>query len=70
MSFLHALTVLGYYKKSKESGTSFWFIFPVYFFHKNVSYLMLYQLTKFQYQTYFLCQDIKQYVVLNCCLAN
>ena len=32
------------------------------FFHKNIPYLILYQLTMFQYQTYFSSQDIKQYV--------
>ena len=34
-------------------------------FHKNVPYLILYQLTKFQYQNRFLSQDIKEYVFLN-----
>ena len=30
---------------------------------------MLYQLTKFQYQTYFPSQVIKQNVILNSCLG-
>ena len=47
-------------KLKKESGTSFWCMFSTYFFHKNVPYLILYQLTQFQYRTYFPSQDIKQ----------
>ena len=33
---------------------------------KIFPYLMPYQLTKFQYQTFYTTQDIKQYVFLNC----
>ena len=57
------------YQNKKSDGTSFCCIFPAYFSIKKFSYLILYQLTKFQYQTFF-SQDIKQYVVLNSCLAN
>ena len=39
------------------------------FFNKIFSYLMLYHLTKFHYQT-FLSQDIEQHVFLNSCLVN
>ena len=46
----------------KESGISIWCIFSAYFFHKDVPYLILYHLTKFQYQNYFSSKDIKQYV--------
>ena len=43
----------------KGSGTSFWCTFPVWFFHKNVFHLILYQLSKFQCHTFFLSRDIK-----------
>ena len=56
-------------KIKKGSGTSFWSPFPT-FFHKIVRHLKLYQLTKFQYQTYFPSQGIKQYVFLCSYLAN
>ena len=32
------------------------------FFHKNCPYLILYQLTKCQYQTFYASQDIKEHV--------
>ena len=38
------------------------------FFHKNVSYLMLYRWPKFQCHTLFLSQDIKQNMLLSSCL--
>ena len=44
-------------------------IFCIFFFHKNVTYLILYQLTKFQYQT-FPSQYIKQDIFLNSCFVN
>ena len=44
------------------SGNSFWCTFSPYFFHKYAPYLIFYQLIKFQYQTFFLSQNIKQYV--------
>ena len=44
-SFLHPLARLGLFTKIKKgSRTSFWCKFSAYFFHKNVSYLILYQL--------------------------
>ena len=49
-------------KIKKGSGTSFPCAFSAYFFHKNVSYLILYQLTKFQYQIYFPSQDIFEFL--------
>ena len=50
-------------KTKKGSGASFWCTFSACFFHKNVPYLILYQLTKFQCHTLFLSQDIKQNVL-------
>ena len=52
-------------KIKKGSGTSFWCTFSVWFFHKNVHYLMLYQWPKFQCHTFFSSQDIKQIVLLS-----
>ena len=44
MSFLHAMTVLGYLPKLKEGlGLAFGAHFLYDFFHKNVFYLILYQ---------------------------
>ena len=40
------------------------------FFHKNISYLILYQLTKFQCHTFFPSQDIKQNALLNSYFGN
>ena len=37
---------------------------------KIFPHLVLYKLTKSQYQNYFLSQDIKQYMFLNSCLAT
>ena len=53
------------YQNIKGSGTSFWCTFSVWFFHKNVPYLILYQWTKFQCHTFFPSQDIKQNVLLS-----
>ena len=53
-----------YTKIKKGSGTNFWCTFSAWFFHKNVPYLMLHQLTEFQCQTFFPSQDIKQNVLL------
>ena len=52
-------------KNKKGSGTSFWCILSARFFHKNVPYLIFYQLTTFQCQTFFPSQDIKKNVLLN-----
>ena len=46
----------------KGFGTSFWCTFSIYFFHKNVPYLILYQLVMFQYPTHFPFQDIKRLI--------
>ena len=63
-SLLHVLAVLGYLAKLiRGLGITFRAYFFAYFFQINVSYLILYQLTKLQYQTYFLFQDIKQCVL-------
>ena len=60
------MTVLG----SKGSGSSFWCIFSVCFFHKSVPYLMLYQLRRFQCQTFFPSQGIKENMLLRSYLDN
>ena len=57
-------------KTKKGSGTCFWCAYSAYFFHKNGPYVMLDKMTKFQYQTYFPSQDVKQYMFLNSCIAN
>ena len=60
-----ANAVLAYFLKiKKRSGTSFWCIFSEWFFHKNISYLTLYQWTKFQCHAFFSSQDIKENVLL------
>ena len=69
-SFLHALAVWCYLLKLKRGvGLVFSACF-VHTFPYNVPYLILYQLTKFQYQSHFLSQDIKQDVFLNSFIAN
>ena len=50
--------------------TNFWCTFSELFFNKNVSYSILYQLTKFQCHTFFPSQDIKQNVYLSFYLDN
>ena len=47
------------------SENSFWIIFSAWFFHKNVSYLILYQWKKFQCHTFFHSQDIKPNVLFS-----
>ena len=55
------MSVLGYLVKLKKGlGLALGAHFLHGFFHKNVSYLILYQLTKLQYHTLCLSQDIKQ----------
>ena len=49
-------------KIKKGSGTSFLGIFSAWFFHKNISYLIIDQLTKFQCRNFFPSQDIKKNV--------
>ena len=60
------MAVLGYLPKLKRSldvafGAHFQHDF--FFFHKNVPYLILYQLTKFQCPNFFPSQGIKQNVL-------
>ena len=50
-------------KIKKGSGTSFWCTFFAWFFHRNVTYFILYQWTKFQCHTFFPSQDIKPNVL-------
>ena len=57
------MTVLGYLAKLKR-GLLLVHIFCM-IFRENVSYLILYQWTKFQWHTFFLSQDIKQDVLLS-----
>ena len=57
-------------KMKKGYGASFWSTFSAWFFHKNVPYLVLYQWTKFQCDTLFLFQDIKQNVLLTSYLCS
>ena len=52
-------------KIKKGSGTSFWCTFSAWFYHKNVLYLIYYQLIKFQCHTFFPFQDIKHNVLLS-----
>ena len=50
------MSLLGYLPKLKmRLGLAF----GAHFFHKNTSYLVLYQLAKFKCQTFFPSQDIK-----------
>ena len=65
--FLACNGCLGLFSKIKKgSWASVWCIFSAWFFHKNVSYLILYQWTKFQCHTLFLSQDtIKLYMLLS-----
>ena len=44
-------------KTRKWSRTSFWCTFSASFFHKNVPYLILYQLTKFNVISFFLLKQ-------------
>ena len=52
------------------SGTSFLCTFSAWFFRKSLSYLILYQWTKFQCHTFFRSQDIKQNVLLSFYLGS
>ena len=58
-SFLHVMAVLGYLPKLKRVCDELLVHIFSIFFHKNVPYLVLYQLTKFQNQTTAPPQDIK-----------
>ena len=57
-------------KIKKGPGTGFWCIISAWFFHKNVPYLILYQLRKFQCHILFPSRDIKQIVLLSSYLDN
>ena len=59
------MAVLGYLPKLKRSlGVAFGAHFQHdFFFHKNVPYLILYQLTKLQCPNFFPSQDVKQKVL-------
>ena len=60
------MSVLGYMTKLKRGlGLTFGAHFRHDFFHKNVSYLKLYQWPKFQCHTLFLSQDSKQNMLLS-----
>ena len=64
--FLACNGCFGLFSKIKKgSGASFWCTFSAWFFHKNVPYLILYQWPKFQHDTFFPSQDIKQNVLLS-----
>ena len=63
-NFLHAVTVSDYLGKFNR-GLELAFIFSAWFFHKIFSYLILFQLAKFQCHMFFPCQDIKETVLLN-----
>ena len=70
-SFLVCNGRFGLFSKIKKgSGASFWSIFIEWFFHKSVSYLILYEWTKFQCHTLFVSQDIKQVVLLSSYLVD
>ena len=57
-------------KIKKGSGASISCTLSEGFFCKNVSYLILYQWSKFQCHTFFLSQDIKQNMLLSSYLDN
>ena len=60
------MSVLGYLAKLKRGlGLTFGTHFVHYFFHKNITYLILYQWPKFQCHTLFLSQNIKQNMLLS-----
>ena len=64
--FLACNDFFGLFSKiKKRSGARFWCTFFAWFFHKSVSYLILYQWTKFQCHNLFLFQDIKRNVLLS-----
>ena len=64
--FLACNGCFGLFSKIKKgSGASFWCTFSAWFSHRKVPYLILYQWTKFQCDTLFLSQDIKQNVLVS-----
>ena len=48
-----------------QKGVRDWCTISAQFFYEYVSYLILHQLTNFQYHTFLLSQDIKQNVLLS-----
>ena len=58
---LFSLTLL-FYSLFSFLGPAFGAHFYALCFHKDIAYLIEYQLTKFQCHTFFLSQDIKQNV--------
>ena len=67
--FLHVLAVLGYIPKLKRAlRLAFGAHFIQSFYIKMNVNLNLYILIKFQYQTYFPSEDVKQCEFLNSCL--
>ena len=65
------MAVFGFLAKLKRGlGLAFGAHFLHVFFHKNVPYLIPYQLIKFQCHTLFLSQDTKQNVFLSSYLDN
>ena len=60
------MAVLGYLAKLKRClGLAFGVHFLHDFSTKKVSYIILYQWTKFPWHTLFLSQDIKQHVLVS-----
>ena len=65
------MAILGYLPKLQRGlGLDFGAHFFYMIFHKNVLYLILYQLTRFQCHAFFPSQDIKQNVLLSSYLDN
>ena len=59
--FLTCTGCFGLFTKIKKgSKISLWSTFSAWLFHKNILFLILYQLTKFLCHTFFPSQDIKQ----------
>ena len=57
-------------KVKKGYGNSLWYTFSALFSNKNVSYLILYQWTKFQCHTFFPSYDTKKNVLLSSSLDS
>ena len=71
MNFLHPMAALGYLPKlQRDLGLTLVTFSAWFFFYKNVLYLILYQLTKFQRHNFFLSQDFKQNVLSSSYLDN
>ena len=69
--FLACTDFFGLFTKIKKgSGTSVWCTISAWFFHKNAAYLIPYQWPKFQHDTFFPSEHIKQNVWLSSYLEN